>query len=84
MGSYHSLFWFWLTGLTSGMPMAEIEGMEFAGMAPMQIIVAATSDAAVVCRREDLLDTLSTGRLADILVVEGGSQSPSGAPPRRP
>ena len=45
--------------------------MEFAGMAPMQIIVAATPDAAVVCRREDLLGTLFTGKLADILVVEG-------------
>jgi imidazolonepropionase-like amidohydrolase len=61
----------YISGLTIGMPMTEIELMEFAGMTPMQIIVAATSDAAVVCRRQDLLGTLATGKLADILVVEG-------------
>lgn len=60
-----------LPGVTIGMPMAEIEWMEFAGMTPMQIIVAATSDAAIVCRRQNLLGTLATGMLADILVVQG-------------
>ncbi len=61
----------YLPGLTIGMPMTEIEWMEFAGMTPMEIIVSATSDAAVVCRRQDLLGTLATGKLADILVVDG-------------
>ena len=60
-----------LPGVTIGMPMAEIEWMAFAGMTPMQIIVAATSNAAIVCRRQNLLGTLATGMLADILVVQG-------------
>jgi enamidase len=32
-----------------GMPMHEIEGMQAAGMTPMQIITAGTRDAARVC-----------------------------------
>ncbi len=60
-----------LPGLTIGMPMPEIEWMEFAGMTAMQIIKAATSDAAIVCRRQNLLGALATGMLADILVVQG-------------
>jgi enamidase len=61
----------YLPGLVIGMPIAELEWMEFAGMTPMQIIVASTSDAAVICRREDLLGTLEAGKLADVLVVQG-------------
>jgi imidazolonepropionase-like amidohydrolase len=40
-------------------------------MTPMQIIVAATRDAAYVCRQAGLLGTLEVGKVADILVVNG-------------
>jgi imidazolonepropionase-like amidohydrolase len=61
----------YLTGIEVGMPMREIQAMHDAGMTPMQIIVAATRDAAYVCRRADLLGTLEVGKYADILVVNG-------------
>jgi imidazolonepropionase-like amidohydrolase len=61
----------YLPGLEVGMPMREIEAMHEAGMTPMQIIVAASRDAAYVCRRADLLGTLELGKNADILVVNG-------------
>jgi imidazolonepropionase-like amidohydrolase len=61
----------YLPGLEVGMPIGEIEAMHDAGMTPMQIIVAATRDAAYVCRWSDLLGTLEVGKTADILVVNG-------------
>ena len=61
----------YLPGLEIGMPMREIELLQTAGMTPMQIIIAATRDAAYVCRRADTLGTLETGKLADVLVVDG-------------
>jgi imidazolonepropionase-like amidohydrolase len=61
----------YLPGLEVGMPMREIEAMRDAGMRPMQIIVAATRDAAYVCRRADVLGTLEAGKTADVLVVNG-------------
>lgn len=61
----------YLQGLEIGMPMEEIEWMRDAGMTPMQIIVAATRDAAYVCDREGSLGTLETGKVADVLVVDG-------------
>ncbi len=61
----------YLDGVIIGMPVPELEWMEFAGMTPMQVIVSATSDAAVICRRQDLLGSLEAGKLADVLVVEG-------------
>ena len=60
-----------LPGIEIGMPMREIEMMQAAGMTPMEIIVAATRNAAHVCNREDTLGTLEVGRIADILVVNG-------------
>jgi len=61
----------YLAGIEVGMPMREIQAMHDAGMTPMQIIVAATRDAAHVCRRADALGTLEVGKVADILVVNG-------------
>lgn len=61
----------YLEGIEMGMPMREIHAMRDAGMTPMQIIVAATRDAAQACRQADLLGTLQPGKAADILVVEG-------------
>jgi imidazolonepropionase-like amidohydrolase len=54
-----------------GMPVTEIGLMAEAGMAPMQIIVAATRNAATVCGLDRELGTLEPGKLADVLVVDG-------------
>jgi imidazolonepropionase-like amidohydrolase len=54
-----------------GMPMTEIRLMAEAGMTPMQIIVAATLNAARVSNLEGDLGTLEEGKIADVLVVEG-------------
>jgi imidazolonepropionase-like amidohydrolase len=54
-----------------GMPMHEINRMSEAGMTPMQIIVAATRNAAHVCGLEAELGTLQVGKLADILIING-------------
>jgi|GEM_PF-136767 metal-dependent hydrolase (beta-lactamase superfamily II)/imidazolonepropionase-like amidohydrolase len=61
----------YLAGLEIGMPMREILAMQGAGMSPMQIIVAATRNAARVCRLDQTLGTLEAGKIADVLVVEG-------------
>jgi imidazolonepropionase-like amidohydrolase len=60
-----------LPGIEIGMPMREIQMMHAAGMSPMEIIVAATRNAAYVCNLEDTLGTLEVGKRADILVVNG-------------
>lgn len=52
-----------------GTPMLEITSMQEAGMTPMQILVAATKNAAHVCNLEHELGTLEVGKIADILVV---------------
>ena len=54
-----------------GMPMIEIESMAAAGMTPMQIIIAATVNAAYVCNLEAEIGTLESGKAADILIVDG-------------
>jgi imidazolonepropionase-like amidohydrolase len=61
----------YLSGLEIGMPTDEIALMQKAGMTPMQIILAATRNAAQVCRLEHELGTLEPGKLADVLVVDG-------------
>ena len=45
--------------------------MSEAGMTPMQIIVAATRNAARVRNLEDKLGTLEAGKLADIFIING-------------
>lgn len=54
-----------------GMPMFEITKMQEAGMTPMQIILAATKNAAQACSKPDEIGTVEPGRFADLLVVEG-------------
>ncbi len=54
-----------------GMPVTEIELMQQAGMKPMEIIIAATKNAAHVCNLDADLGTLEAGKIADILVVDG-------------
>jgi imidazolonepropionase-like amidohydrolase len=45
--------------------------MTYAGMTPMQIIVASTLNAAHVLNLEKELGTLEVGKAADILIVNG-------------
>lgn len=45
----------------------------------MQIVVAATGDAAFVCRVDDIVDTLEVGKQADVLVVNGDPLTDLGA-----
>jgi imidazolonepropionase-like amidohydrolase len=54
-----------------GLPITEIELMHKAGMTPMQIIVAATKNAAHVSNRDQDLGTLEEGKIADVLIVNG-------------
>ena len=62
-----------------GMPMLEIESMQEVGMTPMQIIVAATNNAAHVCNLGSEIGTLEVGKKADILVVDGDPLTDIGA-----
>jgi enamidase len=61
----------YLSGVIVGMPMNEIRAMKRTGMTPTQILVAGTSDAAIVCQKDQLLGTLKPGMYADVLVVQG-------------
>ena len=54
-----------------GMPTTEIELMRRAGMSAMQIIVAATRNAARVCDLGRELGTLESGKIADLFVIDG-------------
>jgi imidazolonepropionase-like amidohydrolase len=54
-----------------GIPMYEIEQMSAAGMTAMQIILASTTNAALVLGIGDQAGTLQAGRIADVLVVSG-------------
>jgi imidazolonepropionase-like amidohydrolase len=54
-----------------GMPITEIELMLQAEMTTMQIIVAATKNAAHVCNLGYEIGTLEAGKMADLLVVRG-------------
>ncbi len=61
----------YVRGLEIGMPIAELEAMQSAGMTPMQIIVASTKNAAEVCRLDRTLGTIEFDKEADILIVRG-------------
>jgi imidazolonepropionase-like amidohydrolase len=69
----------YLDGIEIGMNMDELTWMHEAGMTSMQIILAATSNAAYVCRLQEDLGTLEPGKLADILIVEGNPLDDLGA-----
>jgi imidazolonepropionase-like amidohydrolase len=49
----------------------EIQSMVNRGMTPMEVIVAATANAAHMLNLTDELGTLEVGKLADIIIVEG-------------
>jgi enamidase len=61
----------YLQGLEVGLPLREIHAMTMAGMSPMQVLVAATQNAARVCRRSGSLGAVQPGKFADLLVVDG-------------
>ena len=62
-----------------GMPMHEITRMAQSGMSPMQIVIAATRDAAHVSGLDGDLGTLEAGKIADVLVVNGNPLADLGA-----
>ncbi|MBW3660700.1 MAG: amidohydrolase family protein [Gemmatimonadetes bacterium] len=47
----------------------EAEAMAEAGLSPMEVLVAATRDAALAMGRSDDLGTLETGKVADLVVL---------------
>jgi imidazolonepropionase-like amidohydrolase len=51
--------------------MKELGWMQEAGMAPTQIIVAATRNGALACGLETQTGTVQPGKIADLVVVEG-------------
>ena len=52
-----------------GMPIQEIELMKEAGMSNMDIIIAGTRHASVVCNLQDEIGTIEEGKIADILIL---------------
>ncbi len=62
-----------------GMPLAELQMMRRAGMSPMQVIVAATRNAAAAIGMSADLGTLEPGKIADIIVVDGDPLADVGA-----
>jgi len=58
-------------GFDEGMPMDELRALSRAGLTPMEILVAATRDAARILRRTATIGTLEQGKQADVLVVRG-------------
>jgi imidazolonepropionase-like amidohydrolase len=55
----------------NGLPVTEICLMQEAGMSNMDIITAATKNAAYVCGMGNELGTIEEGKIADLLVVNG-------------
>jgi imidazolonepropionase-like amidohydrolase len=51
------------------LPLVEMRALLDAGMTPMEVIEAATRNAAIVSGAEDL-GTLQPGKLADLIVVD--------------
>jgi imidazolonepropionase-like amidohydrolase len=54
-----------------GTPMHELTYMKRDGMTPMQIIVAATKNAAWAIGLGKTLGTLEAGKIADVIVING-------------
>ncbi|MGD2215542.1 MAG: amidohydrolase family protein [Gemmatimonadales bacterium] len=55
----------------SGMPLTEMKLLSAAGLTSLEVIEAATRNAAFVCGQGETLGTLEPGKLADIIVVGG-------------
>ncbi len=54
-----------------GMPLDEMRHWQRAGLAPLQIIKAATLGSATVCGLEAEIGSVEAGKQADLLVVQG-------------
>jgi len=52
-----------------GMPVQEIKLMQEAGMTNMDIIIACTRHASIVCNMENEIGTIEEGKIADILIL---------------
>ncbi len=61
----------YVTHFDTGMPITEIRLMSEAGMTPMEIILAATSNAAFACGRDVDLGTVEPGKIADLIIMPG-------------
>jgi len=61
----------YFTKFDQGFPITEIRLMSAATMSNMDIILAATKNAAYVCDREEELGTIEAGKIADLLIVDG-------------
>jgi enamidase len=55
----------------SGMPLTEMKLLLAAGLTPLEVIVAGTRNAAMVCGQRERLGTLEPGKLADVIIVDG-------------
>ena len=53
-----------------GMPVKEIKLMQEAGMTNMDIIMAGTRHASIVCNMESEIGTIEEGKIADILILK--------------
>jgi imidazolonepropionase-like amidohydrolase len=58
-------------GKNKKVPMIDMELMQQTGMAPMQILVAATKNGACACGKSGEFGTIEPGKSTDILVVQG-------------
>lgn len=58
-------------GYREGLPLREMQILRDAGLSPMDVIVASTQNAAMSCGQGDILGTLETGKLADIIIIDG-------------
>lgn len=56
-------------GIVLGMPMRDLELMSTSGMSNMEMLLAATRDAASECGMADELGTLESGKIADVLIL---------------
>jgi len=54
---------------------AEMEAMQAAGMAPMEVLVASTHGGAVAMGRDADFGTVAKGKMADLIVVAGDPSS---------
>lgn len=60
-----------ITEFDKGLPETEIDLMVKAGLSNMEIISAATKNAAFVCDLSTEIGTIEKGKRADMLIVDG-------------
>jgi imidazolonepropionase-like amidohydrolase len=60
-----------ISGVEPGMPLDELKLLQAAGLSPLEVIAAATKNAAYACGHGAELGTLEAGKLADLIVVDG-------------